>query len=472
MKTANIFTDNMVLQREQKVPVWGWAEPEEQITVEFVGHKKRTVTENSGRWLTHLAPMDASSNGQSMHIYSETTTDRSDEKEITLRNILIGDVWLASGQSNMRKPIPGNSLPADAACPQLRLFRIDTTTTPSERDLGSTAGWGKSSLQNFHTLFTSGDTKPFGFSQVGYCFGRRIQEMQSIPIGIIQSAYGGSPIAAWTPNPDSNTLYDSGVEAERPQNQPGILYRCMFQGMLPFAVRGIVWYQGESDVSNLNYAHDMKKWITCWRSDFESPDLPVCFVQIAPTGFGSGTMNNIWQAQCQFAAEDPHAWMAPTNDIYMGNELDFNLRNGRYIDSDDPHPPNLHIIGNRLANIALETVYGMQSQEVFGPSYQSHKTSGTSMDITFAHTAEGLITRDGTPPVWFEVSGPDSVFTEVPAEIVASDKIRLDLKNITVPTHFRFAWHGQAVHNLMNSQGLPAVPFTENIIADCGAVTA
>jgi sialate O-acetylesterase len=455
MPTAKMFTDNMVLQRGRAVPVWGWAEPGERVCVEFAGQCQSGVANRDGRWTVRLEPMEVSHEGRRLCIRAQGSS-----RQTVFQNVVVGDVWLAGGQSNMRKPIAGGSLPADAECPDLRLFRIDPSTTPRARDLDATAGWAASSLRNFHTVLQGPDGLPFGFSQVGYCFGRRLQERLGIPIGVIQSAYGGSTIEAWIENPEAETALALDMPIENGNHRPGVMYRCMLRDIVPFAMRGIAWYQGESDVNNPDYTDDMQRWIAQWRARWSAPDLPVCFVQIAPTGYGNGSMNRVWGCQARFAAEDPHAWMAPTNDVYMGHELDYRLKDGRYLDSSDPHPPNLHMTGQRLANIALAEVYDVREREVFGPAYASHAVQDDGVHVAFAHCGRGLMTRDGKAPTWFEVAGPDGIFADAAAEIAGASVIRLRSRAVAHPTAVRLAWHGQAVHNLMNSEGLPALPFT------------
>jgi sialate O-acetylesterase len=454
MQTARLFTDHMVLQHGRPIPVWGWAEPGTRVNVEFDGQNRAAVTQADGHWKVSLKPMAICREGRSMRIRSDGATE-----DKLLRDILIGDVWLASGQSNMRKPIAGNCVPDDAAHGDLRLFRVDPTTTPRNRDLDLVAGWAASGLHNFHTVLRGPDDLPFGFSQVGYCFGRRLQERLGIPVGVIQSAYGGSTIESWIEHPEAEAILATDAPIEGGNHKPGVMYRCMMRDIVPFAIRGIAWYQGESDECNPDYATAMKRWIAQWRGKWGDPDLPVCFVQIAPTGFGKGAMNRVWESQSRFAAEDPRAWMAPTNDIYMGHELMLRLKDGRYLDSSDPHPPNLHVIGRRLADIALAEVYGRREREVFGPAYTSHAAQDDGLYVKFVHCGQGLATRDGQAPTWFEIGGADGGFVDAAAEIADSETVRLQADSVSRPVAVRFAWHGQAVHNLVNSEGLPAIPF-------------
>ncbi len=412
VKVPSVIGSHMVLQRDRLLPIWGTADPGEEVTVQFGEKSEKTKADQAGKWKVTLPAMKANDTAQKLTI--------SGKNKIELNDILIGEVWVGSGQSNMEMSL-GSSHDAKEAIPaanqpNIRLFQVPRVAPAKPAD-DVKAAWAVC------TPKTVG-----GFSGVLYHFGLRLQKELGVPVGLINSSWGGSPIEPWT------------VEGKA----SGGMYNGMIAPLQPFAIRGVTWYQGESNMgSGMKYRDKMESLIKGWRKTW-GQDLPFYFVQIAPySGYGAGTLPSLWEAQTA-ALKIPGTGMAVTTDIVhkIG----------------DIHPTNKKDVGNRLALWALAKDYGKKDLVYSGPLYKTLKTEGSKVRLSFAHVGGGLKSRDGKPLTEFEVAGEDGKF--VPAEAaIDGDAVVVQAKGVETPTQVRFGWRNIANPNLMNKEGLPASPF-------------
>jgi sialate O-acetylesterase len=407
-----VLGSHMVLQQGQPITIWGWAEPGEDVSVSF-GKKISASTKAGadGKWKVKLPAMKVGKKPRSLTV--------SGKNEIQLNDILIGDVWVGSGQSNMEWSLSGSQngrkAIATAKHPGIRLFHIPKKQQGTPAD-DVKANW----------VVCTPKSVP-AFSGVLFFFGRRLQSELRVPIGLINSSWGGSRIEPWTIK-DGNS---------------GGMYNGMIAPIVPFAIRGATWYQGESNVSNgLAYFGKTKDLIEGWRKAW-GRELPFYFVQIAPWGgYGSGQLPALWEAQVE-SLKIPKTGMAVTTDIVHN--------------IGDIHPRNKIDVGERLARWALAKEYGKKGIIYSGPLYKSMKVDGKRIVLEFAH-AKGLKSRDGKPLSEFQIANKDGEF--VPAlALIKGRTIIVQAKTIDKPARVRFGWHKVANPNLVNVVGLPASPF-------------
>src|SRR5688572_21102136 len=262
VRLPRVFTDRMVLQREAPVPVWGWATAGAAVTVEFGTSKVSTSAGPDGRWRVDLPAMKADGKARDLVVNKRT-----------LKDVVLGEVWLCAGQSNMNRAI---DLTKEHR-PGLRLFWIDYSVAPNDDLNEGVAGWVPSTPDGLAAaaVVSEGPNKGkprTSFSEVGYVFGRRLQEELNVPVGLIVAAVGGSTASAWTPR--------EVVPGPRPAHTPGLLYASMIRGLAPFRIRGVAWYQGEDDGRNPDYAKDFEALIRGWRAAWGDEAMPFYFAQI------------------------------------------------------------------------------------------------------------------------------------------------------------------------------------------------
>ena len=484
VRPAGVFGSHMVLQAESEVPVWGWADAQEEVTVRIAGQEVRTRAGGDGRWMVKLAPMPAGGPHRLEIVAGDT---------LALEDVLIGEVWLCSGQSNMEWGIKVSADPekeiAAADHPRIRLLSVPhRTARRPEPDID--ARWAVCTPEG---ILSVGHWNA-GFSAVAYHFGRRLQEELDVPVGLIQSTWGGTRIEPWTPPEgfqavpalaglleplkradeefreavgraltahqqwleEARARYDAGKEAAPPpawprhplddNSCPTSLYNGMIHPLVPCAIRGAIWYQGESNrTDGMGYVEKKRALIGGWRQLWGRGDFPFYFVQLAPYRYGTEDptiLPRMWEAQTR-CLEIPNTGMAVTVDIG---------------DPADIHPRNKRDVGERLALWALARTYGRKDLVFSGPLYRSASNEGGAIRIRFDHVGGGLISRDGGPLSWFEIAGTDRHF--VPAEaLIDGDTVVVRANEVADPAAVRFSWHMEARPNLCNREGLPASPF-------------
>ncbi len=478
-----VFSDHMVLQRDKPVPVRGFAKPHERVQVSIAGATATAVADGAGRFVAALPALPAGGPHDLVVRGSNT---------VTVSDVLIGEVWLCSGQSNMAMTVAGcrdaEAEKAAADFPRIRMFTVKraTAATPQQDVEGA---WAVCSPQ------TVG-----GFSAVGYFFGREIHRELDVPVGLVHTSVGGTVAEAWTPEEaiaaepaltvldrrwrDRIAKFDpKAAEAEyrkarakwekeaaedrrhgrKPPAEPkppadpraditcpGSLWRGMVDPLVPYGLRGFIWYQGESNAGRAKqYRTLFPTLIRAWRTRWDDPGLPFYFVQlanygkVAPSG-GPSAWAELREAQTETLWSVPNTGMAVTIDI--GEPADI-------------HPKNKQEVGRRLALWALAGEYGRgRSIARSGPLFSELRVEGPEAVVSFHHAA-GLRTSDGAPPAGFAVAGRDFVFVPAQARI-DGDTVRVSSPAVPHPTAVRYAWaDAPDAANLVNGAGLPASPF-------------
>ncbi len=431
----SLFTDNMVLQRDRPVTVWGTGDPGADVTVRFRDQQKRTVVDPEGRWELHLDPESAGG--------PSSLSVRSGEESVELKNVMIGDVWLCSGQSNMQWTC--------AATDDAAEFLRNADNDPNLRFYLVPKTGAESLLRNVDARWTvcSSETAS-GFSAVACLFVHSLQsslKLQDVPIGLIDSSYGGTMVEAWIPE---ETLQQQFADEELHDSMFGWKPASMFNGMIaplrPFPLRGVLWYQGESNTTwPQQYPRLFTGLIDSWRKEWNQPDLPFLFVQLPNYAEKCGEYPFTWlrEAQAQVARTVSHTGMAVTIDTADGYDL---------------HPKTKQAVGERLARIARARVYG-ESVPDSGPVYRSHDIEGSAIRVTFDHAKGGLVNANCDGPLrGFALAADDGDFRYADARIDGNSVV-LTQQDIPDPVHVRYAWEGNPAADLYNSEGLPAAPF-------------
>lgn len=441
VRLPKLFSDHMVIQQGQPTVVWGWAEAGEKVSVKFAEATADATADSNGKWMVKLAAPSAGGPHE-LTVAGKNT--------IKLTDVLVGEVWICSGQSNMEWTVQmsQNAKEEIAAGNHPRIRHIKVQHTPAEKPLDdlTTNGWQVASPETVAN-----------FTAVGYFFAKNLQEALDVPIGLIGTNWGGTRIEPWTPPegfkqvPALKEIADSldkypakNKDGNINHQSPLALYNGMIHPIVPFAVRGAIWYQGESNNGEgMLYADKMKALISGWRKVWGREDLPFYYVQLAPFKYGGDptSLAGIWEAQAA-ALSIPNTGMAVTVDIG---------------DVADIHPRNKQDVGRRLALWALAKTYGKELV-YSGPLYDSHKIDGNKVRIEFKHTGGGLVARDGKPLSHFEIAGEDGKFVPATATIEGAAVV-VHSDQVQKPTAVRYAWHQEAQPNLSNQEGLPASPF-------------
>ena len=435
VKLPKILGDNMVLQQQTEVRLWGWADPDEEVTVQFQEQKVSTKADANGRWLVKLRTPEAGGP------YEVQVTGKSNQ--ITLRNVLVGEVWIGSGQSNMQWPVSRSDNAqqeiATAKYPKIRLFTVahKISDTPLDDCEGA---WVECSPE------TVG-----GFSAVAYFFGRYLHQELGVPVGLINSSWGGTICEAWTSRQALQADEDFQPLLERAKqfnpknpNQPSVLFNAMIHPILPLVIRGALWYQGESNVGRAaQYTKLFPTMIQDWRKRWQIGDFPFYYVQLAPFRYGKAhpeCLPELWEAQLQ-TLRLPNTGMVVTTDI--GNIKDI-------------HPSNKQEVGRRLALWALAKIHG-KPIVYSGPLYDGYTVEGNKIRIKFQHADDGLVCK-GDRLTHFTIAGEDKKF--VPAEaVIDGSTVVVSSPLVAKPVAVRFGWEDTAEPNLFNKAGLPASPF-------------
>ncbi len=473
VKLPKIFGDNMVLQRDMKVPVWGKADPGEKVTASLGGHSGVTIAGNDGRWKMYLGPLDT---GGPFELKISGTND------IIFKNVLVGEVWVCSGQSNMafelRHSLNAKEEIANADFPDIRYFQVKSNKASEPIPDVSPVSDPEHAWLNTWTICSPSTAGQL--TAVGYFFGRDLYANMQVPIGLISVSWGGTTAEAWTPhealasdpelddiltdwpgyNDDEEWLrgeyakYLKDAETARKNkqemplyfNQPSVLFNGMIAPIVPFGIRGVTWYQGESNAYRAyQYRHLFPVMIESWRKAWNQGEFPFLFVQLAGYHFEPQVFPELREAQ-SMALSISNTAMAVAIDIG---------------DSADIHPKNKQEVGRRLSLAAEEMVY---TQDVIGsgPEFRSLLIKDGKCYLSFGETGSGLVTG-GKPPDGFVIAGADRKFVKARAEI-RDNVIIVWNDNISSPVAVRYAWAnypGDA--NLYNSWGayvhLPASPF-------------
>ena len=440
VKLPAIIGDSMVLQRDKPLPIWGWDEPGKEVKVTLGEASATAKADDKGLWMVTLPAMKAG---------GPHTLNVEGSSSVAVKDILVGEVWLCSGQSNMEWNVNqsenSDEERKNADYPKIRHIKINHVPADKPQQDVNSGGWQVCTPQ------TVGN-----FTAVGYFFGRELQkELDGVPIGLIGSNWGGTRIEPWTP-PEGfkqvEALKAISDNIDKFPNKNGnnvdhqsalALYNGMIHGLVPYAIRGAIWYQGESNNGEgMQYFEKMKALIAGWRSVWKNPEMPFYFVQLAPYRYGNTGLPYIWEAQTKTLSM-PHTGMAVTVDI--SNIADI-------------HPKNKQDVGKRLARWALAKDYGKDDLVYSGPLYKEMKTDGNKIRLEFEHVGGGLVSRDQKPLANFQVAGEDKKFVDAKAEIDGSAVV-VSADGVEKPVAVRFGWAETAEPNLSNKEGLPASPF-------------
>ncbi len=444
-----VFSDNMVLQCDRAVPVWGTARPGENITVEFRQQKVSAPAGEDGKWQVKLQPMTADAAGATLTVKGDNT--------LTFQNVLTGDVWLCAGQSNMQfvlKDIDGGQELADKAeNPNIRLFKF-------KRD------WSRTPRTNVEGQWLMCEPESArAFSAVGYLVGRDIAAEVKVPVGLISIAWGGCRIesmidrAAWSEAQAPEEIQKAVAGAfgeldgredaklrEDKQRLPSVLFNAMVHPFSPFAVRGMLWYQGEDNHSEgMRYAEKLRVLAYCWRKNFAYENMPIFIVQLPPFQYGNENptrIPNFWAAQQYFAEHDRNSGFVVATD--SGNPKDI-------------HPTNKAPLAARLAKLVLYREYGIGDDSALAPTFRKCTRDGNKLIVEFNHP-NGLKTRDGQGVSHLMLSGGGDEFHPA-SGVIENDKLIVTSPEVPAPARLRFGWDKVANPNLVNRAGVPAAPF-------------
>lgn len=455
IRVSAMFGDHAVLQRDMPVPVWGRGEPGTEVTVGFAGQRTTATVGKDGKWLLKLAPLQANATPQEMVI-----SDSAGGK-VALRDILVGEVWLCSGQSNMQYGWGKESLDmfnwggdtnlaslvADARTKPIRSFTVlpDVAFAPNDRCKGE---WSTN---------VSGSAVAFGFSY-------HLYQKLEIPVGVVVTCWGSSSIEGWMPRDlteelphfkaimqafDASTNVQNRVRAAIARGiqhgnvfvrkQPNLLYNAMLHPVIPYASRGMVWYQGEANADKpQEYAQSLPVWIRRLRTEWGRDDFH--FLMVMLPGYGDRLWP--WFREVQLGMLSvPHISVA--NTIDLGDEKNI-------------HPADKAPICERLALLARRDVYG-EKIEAQGPVFRRAVVRDNRMVIELDH-AEGLTTTDGAAPTGFEVAGSERAW-RVATATIQGKTVEIDVAGLPPPAYVRYAFAGKPAVNLVNGANLPTYPF-------------
>jgi hypothetical protein len=504
LSISELFTDNMIVQRGQPLTLFGHGVPGSQLEITFAGETMKTGVSKSGIW---IVGMGAKAVDQKVH---EVVVSDDKKNRLALRNVMIGDVWIVAGQSNMSRPANGDQIKT-ANYPNLRFFN-SSGRTPRKRRLDWPTGWTvctpagiKVAGDHWRDPKDPGRVTIRAFSEVGYVFGRTIHKALGVPVGLIQVSAGGSKATDWIPVAGIEEMYPFDEPVQAAKHKPGLLYHIRMRRLTFLNVKGAIWYQGEDDGRNLEYHHDLQRLIKAWRGLFRRVDMPFYMAQIGATSYASG-MLAVYEAQQRVMNTVPSTGVAFSNDIYEDHldrlaarsatitnkkslerhEQSIAGQRKRLFRTDketgwplhgmsNPHPPNKELVATRLGRIALSETYGRDLGPVFGPMLESARIEGDKVIVKFKHVGDGLRSRDGQPLTWFEISANERrpgkgkrnyAFVRAQATITGKDTIELRAEGLKKPRYARFSWHMYARNNLVNSAGLPAFPFRTEKTAD------
>jgi sialate O-acetylesterase len=467
-----LLADHMVVQRGLPVHVWGMATPHEAVSATFRGETKSTTADDDGRWSVFLSPGEA---GGPFPLIVKATN------AITLNDILVGDVWVASGQSNMEFPMTGLvNAPTEIAAaqyPRIRIFRVDHKPADYPLENVSSKGWAACAPE------TVADS-----SAAAYFFARSVQQKLGVPMGLIETYWGGTPAESWTSlhalSADASLMPVFAARAKTVDKQsaivlqtqreerefqeataqakaegkllpewhwhpdfaawaPAALYNGMIAPLTPFAIRGVIWYQGEANSGQERaylYARLFQTMIRDWRSAWGEGDFPFLYVQIANWNTGPEALWPVVRDAQRQAIALKNTGMAVTIDIG---------------DPDDIHPKNKQDVGLRLALAARAITYG-EKVEWSGPLYRQVTSEEHALRVWFDH-ADGLMAKGGVL-TGFEVAGEDGKYSLADGRIEGSSVV-VSSAAVPIPISVRYGWAANPNCNLFNKEGLPASPF-------------
>ena len=482
----SIISNGMVLQRGVPAPVWGWADAGEEVTVEFAGQVKKAMPGPDRKWMVELDPLEASATPRGMTI--------SGKNKVLLENILVGEVWIASGQSNMEWTFDRidtaelEFAESQKGNPLIRAFHVDMHLKAGI-PMDDTSGVWKDAAQ-----MVAGRN---GVSAVGFFFALDLAKSLGIPVAILDVNWGGTRIetflapegyqAAGLPfkEPDrrvsrsaqaaANQIASAmaSIEESHQAAQKGLkmafdvvnpygdaenfIYNAMVAPLAPYAVQGTIWYQGESNRGSQDYLKKLQALTAGWSQVFRVKDMPFLLVQIAPFDYSKGRDPNVslladtvWSAQYQAAEKIPGVAVVPIHDTN--------------IDITNIHPIHKRTVGERLAAVALKNQYKKEGVVASAPRFQSASREGAKVAVSFSGILNGLTTTDGQAPSWFEVSSDGVSFVPAQAEL-QGNTVLVSAEAIPEPKFVRMGWRDTAIPNLKDKDAWPVFAFPSQPVA-------
>ncbi|MDF1852895.1 MAG: sialate O-acetylesterase [Verrucomicrobiales bacterium] len=471
LQLAKVFSDHAVLQRDAPLPIWGRAKPNTKVQVEFSGQKASTISNGEGRWRLEWKPLDAASEGRNL-------TVSSGEETIEVSDLLVGEVWLASGQSNMQMTLassakkldPVAQIVSDPESRPIRVLRIDEPDSPEPlEDLAGVVQWQIDNPVNRSRQ-----------SAVAYFFARELQEQLGVPVGVIETSWGGKPIEGFIPREgfqghevlervlaqadkedfDSLAKSEGGVIIRNTAGRPGRIFHARIAPVAPFAIAGFLWYQGESNAGKGEdprfYRQKMEALVDGWRATWGNPELPFYFVQL-PSYKDSATGWVRLREEQRLSLEIENTGMAVTIDLR----------------DEDIHPANKVDVGKRLAAVALAKTY-QEDIPFCGPLFLTATREGKAMRVTFEHAEGGLwfARKNGLgEPVesrladegHFELADEEGTWHPASAKIEGGELVVFS-EAVEEPVAVRYACEGDAEGELLyNREGFPASPFCSEL---------
>jgi len=445
VKLPVVFSDHMVLQRGNVAPVWGWADEGEKVTVQFAGQTKTATAGKHGKWMVRLDAINDATVKGSLTVKGKNT--------LTIKNVLVGEVWVASGQSNMAMTV-GRCRDAQqekeaAKFPNIRMFTTQRRAhLDPQTDCAGT--WAVCSPQTVN-----------GFSATAYFFARALHEKLKVPVGIVHSSWGGTAVEAWTSldvqAADKKLApvfapWKGNPKADR--NKPANLFNGMIAPLIPCGIRGAIWYQGERNsrtvASAKLYAHQLPLMINDWRRRWGQGDFPFLWVQLPNFKARNDDPNAVsaWAHMRESMARTlslPNTGMATTIDIGEAGDI---------------HPKNKQDAGARLANWALAEFYGKADVTATGPMYSSHTIKGNIVTVQFTHTKELQPSQNERDDIrGFALAGADKKFHWATATVNADGAVEISCDSVKKPVAVRYGWGDNPHANLVNQAGLPTTPF-------------
>ncbi|TPN83929.1 sialate O-acetylesterase [Aquimarina algicola] len=448
-----IVSSNMVLQRNTTVKVWGWADKGEKITItaSWLSKPVQITTNNEGEWITNLKTTNTKE--------PQTISLKSNASDIILKNVVFGEVWLCSGQSNMNFGLVGNpgqpvygsvQTIANSRNKNLRLFTVKKSPSlePTKKLHSKNEEW----------TYANPNTVP-EFSAIAYFFGSQLQKILDVPVGMIHSSWGASPIQAWMSKEvlEKHQQLDFSNYNKKPNKTNTVLFNGMINPITSYTIKGALWYQGEANRPEpQHYTKLMSMMVKEWRAKWDIGDFPFYYVQIAP--FSSykaiheynNYKNAAFLREAQLKAMDiiPNSFMACTMDI--GSKISI-------------HPPRKKEVADRLLNIALHKTYNYKTIDFSGPIFDSMETKDNGLLLKFKYAENGLYAFESEHIEGFEIAGEDKVFYPAEAKIINKRHLFISNENVANPKAARYGWQNWIKGSLFDCSLLPAPSFrTDN----------
>jgi sialate O-acetylesterase len=438
LRMASIFADHMVVQQNSEIPVWGWSDINDPVTVKASWDNKEfkgICSHVDGRWNVRLKTPPAGG--------PYTIEVKGWHKTIVLADVMVGEVWLCSGQSNMEFKLPdainGKNEISSNVHPEVRFFKVPKVAAEYPQD-NCSGEW-----------VTSNSVDMNDFSAVGYFFAKELSEKLKVTIGMINSSWGGSPIEVWIVA--EKIRHDSLLNAQALKKddrwspiKPGSLFNAMINPVTSFPLSGVIWYQGESNVDQYpTYSQLMELLISCWRTEWKI-DFPFYYVQIAPYTYRNGKSAYLREQQTQ-SLKIANTGMVIISDLVS--------------DTTNIHPKDKKEVGMRLANVALSKHYNIPGINSECPMFKEIQIKGKDAILSFSNCENGLLFK-GTDITGFEIAGIDGHYLPATAKL-KGNLVIVNAKTISAPVAVRYCFSDAAIPNLFSKEGLPVNSFRTNI---------